>query len=72
MQLGFIDKEHHRPMNVLLIGIKSPSKEKRKIITSSVYFKAELKTTMLRWESKFDFFYLLFVMFLSQFIHNFR
>ena len=46
-------------MHVLLnrgqIGIKSPRKEKRKKLSSSIYFKADLKTTILSWESKFSF-----------------
>ena len=32
--------------------------QERKKLAASVYFKAELKTTMLSWQSKFDFFYL--------------
>ena len=56
------------------VGIKSPSKEKRKTIASSIYLKAKLKTTiLLSWESKFEY-SLPSVsdapMFLFQFINN--
>ena len=45
-------------MYVILYRHKNTTEIGKKKLGSSIYFEAELKTTLLSWESEFDFFYL--------------